>query len=104
VSFDIMHGEQLDGCYRVNLWGEIDIQAARAGSEAVEGLRRSGCSEVVVGLCGVRMLDAAGTGFLADLHRIARDRGGRLLVRGPRPFVLRVLVLTRFREVIDVVP
>lgn len=104
MSFDIMHGEQVDGRYRVNLWGEIDILAARAGNEAVEGLVRSGCSDVVVGLSGVRMLDAAGTGFLVDLHRIARERGGGLLVRGPRPVVLRVLVLTRFRELIDVAP
>jgi len=104
VSFDIMHGEQLDGCYRVNLWGEIDILAAHAGDEAVDGLRHSHCSDVVVGLSGVRMLDAAGTGFLVDLHRIASDRGGRLLVRGPRPVVLRVLVLTRFRELIDIAP
>ena len=104
MSFDIMHGEQVDGCYRVNLWGEIDILAAHAGDEAVEGLLHSGCSDVVVGLSGVRMLDAAGTGFLVDLHRIARERGGRLLVRGPRPVVLRVLVLTRFRELIDIAP
>ena len=104
MHFDIMHGEQLDGCYRVNLWGEIDISAAHAGDEVVQGLERSGCSDVVVGLAGVRLLDAAGTRFLAELHRIACNRGGRLLVRGPRPMVLRVLVLTRFRRVIDVVP
>ena len=99
-----MHGEQVDGCYRVNLWGEIDILAAHAGDEAVRGFLRSPCSDVVVGLSGVRLLDAAGTRFLAELHRISRERGGRLLVRGPRPVVLRVLVLTRFRRVIDVVP
>jgi anti-anti-sigma factor len=104
VEFDIMHGEQLDGCYRVNLFGEIDILAAQAGADAVRGLERSACSDVVVGLAGVRLLDAAGTGFLAQLHRIARERGGRLLVRGPRPVVLRVLVLTRFRRLIDVGP
>ena len=99
MAFDILHGEQLDGRYHVTLSGQIDIVAAEGGQAVVEGLRRSGCADVVVCLAGVRVLEAAGTGFVVELVRISRDRGGRVLVRGPRPLVLRALALTRLRQV-----
>ena len=99
-----MHGQQIDGRYRVNLWGDIDIVAALAGRDAVEGFRRSESADVVVGLAGVRLLDAAGIGLLLELLRIARERDGSLVVRGPRPLVLRVLTLTRVRELLAVAP
>jgi anti-sigma B factor antagonist len=53
-------------------------------------------------LQGVRSMDAAGLGLLAELHCWARQRMGSLTISRPSPHVCRLLALTHLGSVLKV--
>lgn len=90
-------------CVRID--GELDLHTApefkaRVASalEAVPHL-----STLVVVLSDVTFIDSSGLGALLAQYRALSNRGGRLVLVGPRPAVRRVLQFSGLLQVIDVV-
>jgi anti-anti-sigma factor len=74
------------GVTRVALAGDLDIAAARALQQSLEGLIRRGHTRLVVDLTDVAFIDSTGLGILLRTNQeLRRKRGGRLAVVCPDP-------------------
>ncbi len=86
---------------RVELRGELEH-----GTVVHLGFALSGLSEttrnVTLDLGGVTFVDSSGLGALVAALRYCRDRGGTLVLAGPRPGVRRLLSLTGLDRVMTV--
>lgn len=78
----------------VRLSGEIDMQRSAELAAVATGFEQSGASDVELDLSGVTFFDSTGCAMIARLLRTARSRGGRVVVRNPRPAIWRVLTIT----------
>jgi anti-anti-sigma factor len=80
--------------------GELDLATAE---QLRAHLRQvTGPQPVVVDLAGVDFLDVTGLNVLLDAHRALRAQGGRLVLRRPRPMVLRMLSLLDLPDAVAV--
>jgi anti-anti-sigma factor len=79
---------------RLALYGEFDIAAAGAASDALEDLLGRGLDAVTVDLSGLDFMDSTGVKFLVDGRDKARELGVELsLVPGAGP-ASRVLIVS----------
>ncbi|MEU5669483.1 STAS domain-containing protein [Micromonospora sp. NPDC047753] len=76
---------------QIRVVGEIDMSNAHLLTELVEVLCRTPTPLVVVDLAAVRFLGAHAVSALLHAGHLAAQAGGRLTLRDPSPFVLRVL-------------
>ena len=74
--------------------GEIDLAVAGELRECLLELLAGGDDRIVVDLEGVEFLDSTGLGVLVGGLKRARERGGDLQVRDPRPQVRSVFEIT----------
>jgi len=80
------------GCVVVALRGELDACTAADGLSALTALAAAG-ARVVVDLAGVAFMDCYSLNQLMAVRAQALRAGGDLVLAGPQPIVLRLLVL-----------
>lgn len=83
--------------------GEIDLYTApRLHSELAGAVSGDGPTRVVVDMAGVEFCDSTGMNVLLAGLRRARERGGDLVLAGPRPAVRKILQVTGLESVFTV--
>ena len=83
--------------------GEIDLYTApRLHSELAAAVMGEGPARVVVDMAGVDFCDSTGMNVLLAALRRARERGGDLVLAGPRPAVRKILQVTGLESVFTV--
>jgi len=80
------------GCVVVALRGELDVCTAADGLSALTALAAAG-AWIVVDLAELAFMDCYSLGELMAVRAQARRAGGDLVLSGPQPVVLRLLVL-----------
>ncbi|MEW2429359.1 STAS domain-containing protein [Micromonospora sp. NPDC047644] len=76
---------------QIRVVGEIDMSNAHLLTELVQVLCRTPTPLVVVDLAAVRFLGAHAVSALLHAAHLVAQAGGRLTLRDPSPFALRVL-------------
>ena len=83
--------------------GEIDLYTApRLQGELATAVTGAGPARVVVDMAGVDFCDSTGMNVLLAALRRARERGGDLVLAGPRPAVRKILQVTGLESVFTV--
>jgi anti-anti-sigma factor len=80
------------GCVVVTLRGELDVCSAADGLSALTAPAAAG-ARVVVDLAQLAFMDCYSLNQLMAVRAQARQAGGDLVLAGPQPIVLRLLVL-----------
>jgi anti-anti-sigma factor len=80
------------GCVVVALRGELDVCTAAGGLSALTALAAAG-ARVIVDLAELAFMDCYSLGEIMAVRAQARRAGGDLVLAGPQPIVLRLLVL-----------
>jgi anti-anti-sigma factor len=80
------------GCEVVALRGELDVCTVADGLSALTALAAAGAS-IVVDLAELAYMDCYSLNQLMAVRAQARRAGGDLVLAGPQPVVLRLLVL-----------
>jgi len=71
-------------------------------SELAAAVKGEGPSRVIVDMAGVDFCDSTGMNVLLAALRRARERGGDLVLAGPRPAVRKILQVTGLESVFTV--
>jgi anti-anti-sigma factor len=82
-----------DGCVVIALRGELELRTAASVVPAFTAPAGSG-TRIVVDLAHLSFMDCNSLRELATVRAQARRAGGDLLLAGPQPIVLRLLVVT----------
>ena len=88
--------------FRVKLWGDIDIARVPELHYLVEDYRNGPATDIEIDLRDVTFMDSTGLGFMARLHRDAKDRGGSVTVTHPSHEVERVIRMTGMDHILMV--
>lgn len=84
--------------------GEIDLYTApRLQGALTAVVMGEGAARVVVDMAGVEFCDSTGMNVLLAALRRARERGGELVLAGPRPAVRKILQVTGLESVFTVI-
>lgn len=88
----------------VTLAGELDLASADLLRERIRALlaRGSDVRQLVVDLSGLTFLDVTGVGVLLEAHRKMTTLGGSVLLRHPKPMVVRMLSLLELDEALHI--
>jgi anti-sigma B factor antagonist len=85
------------------LTGEIDLYTApRLQSELTGALAGGDPARIVVDMSAVDFCDSTGMNVLLAAHRLACERGGDLVLAGPRPPVRKILEVTGLGSVFTI--
>jgi anti-anti-sigma factor len=106
ASFRITAGPRGTAAAELRLSGELDLASARMLRSRVRGLLEPdrGVRRLVLDLAGLTFLDVTGLdAILETQHRLA-PLGGIVVLRGPRPNVVRILTLLRLEEQLELEP
>jgi len=105
VSFSI-EAQAAPGECVITLSGDVDAAAADPLDAALDGASRgeSGQGLVIVDLAGANFLDSRSIGILSGWQTRMRGSGGRLVLAGTRPEVVRLFELIGLREAFDFFP
>jgi anti-sigma B factor antagonist len=76
--------------------------APRLHTELAAAVMGEGPAQVVVDMAGVDFCDSTGMNVLLAALRRARERGGDLVLAGPRPAVRKILQVTGLESVFTV--
>ena len=83
----------------LSLAGEVDVANVAQVREAALKLLAGGAKRLVVDLSATEYLDSSGLGMLVGLLKRIREMGGKMAVAGARDRVMRVLEVTRLKEI-----
>lgn len=97
-----MHVWSESGYGPVHLAGSLDVRYVAHVREVLDRALADGCGDLVVDMSEVELVDATGLGVLVAAHRKASRRGRRLVLRGVRPALLRLLAVTRLHRILYV--
>ena len=86
---------------RVAVEGDLDLHTAGSVSESLVRACAQAPALVVLDLTAVEFMDCSVLTPVLAARRLARSRGGDLVVRGASPRCRRVLVLTGLAELLD---
>lgn len=84
--------------------GELDLATADTLREHVRACLEPGVQRLVLDLAGVEFVDVTGLGVFVEAQRMSSAQGGRVVLRRPRPMVLRMLDLLQLHDAFDVQP
>ncbi len=91
-------------CFEVTIKGEIDLGRRDELMSIVEVYESGDDVDVLMDLSAVTFMDSTGLGVLAQLSRLARERGGKVTLAHVDPRVEKVILLTHLDHVIDIAP
>ena len=77
----------------VVLAGEADLTSLAQLDEVITAQVSAGVPELTVDVSGLRFMDSASARTLLLAARALRERGGRVVLLGPRPAVTRILAI-----------
>src|SRR5262249_31575718 len=102
-----VQGHNTDGIPIAEFWecvrlAPAPVQDLRRHYEA--HLQRGGRSELVVDLSGVGFAGSAALGNFVALHRMVRQRGGRIVFCNVEPTVSEVFRASKLESLFDFVP
>jgi anti-anti-sigma factor len=84
--------------------GEVDLATSPELEIILQGVLQWGSTALVVDLVGLTFLDCSGISVLVRAARLAKDTGGTLSIRNPRPNVRRVFEIAEIKEFLGVEP
>lgn len=84
--------------------GELDLATADRLREQVRGCIGPEVERLVLDLAGVEFVDVTGLGVFVEAQRISARHGGTVVLRRPRPMVLRMLDLLELNDAFEVQP
>jgi anti-sigma B factor antagonist len=87
-----------DAHTRVRLEGELDVHTAPSLAEALERVRASGATTIVVDAAALRFCDSSGIQVLVVARERAVEAGGNVSIEGIHGAVERVLSVTGLLE------
>lgn len=82
--------------------GRLDAAASGQVKAALGELIEQGCSDVIVDLAAVPFIDSSGLAALVSGLRLARERGGHLVLSGLQPQAETVFRLTMLDRVFSI--
>jgi len=89
---------------RISLTGDLDTTGGNLARRYVSGLISAGRVDITVNLDSVGFLDSAGLASLIASLRLARDRGGDVIVETTNDRIRRVLEVTALAQVFKLQP
>lgn len=84
----------------LELTGELDLSSVPILEGALEGID-PGVEQVTLDLAGLTFLDSSGLNVFANTRVALRSEGCELVLRAPRPTVLRTLTVAGLADVFD---
>ena len=85
----------------VRLKGEIDHHSAKEAREEIDSFIITMQPEVLtIDLSGITFMDSSGIGLIMGRQKLLKECGGRLEVRGPQPYIRRVLKLSGIERIV----
>jgi anti-sigma B factor antagonist len=94
---------QDDGTVTVRVVGELDSYTSPDLWDCVSALGAEGATRVVVDLGGVDFIDSTAMGVLVNGLKLLRAGDGDMVLKDPRPPVIRVMKLTGLDTVFTVI-
>jgi anti-sigma B factor antagonist len=98
-SADLVH---LDGSAAIVLAGDLDLDTVPELTRVLDPLIQDGPPDVVIESSGLSFLESSGVAALVVAQNKLCKRNRRLIVRAPRPNVLRILEITGLVEFLNV--
>jgi anti-anti-sigma factor len=86
----------------IHLMGEVDAASAYKLREEIFDLIDSGRVEIVLSLDDVTFIDSSGMAVMLVAAKMARRMGGDVVLRSPRPALLRLLDICGLRTALTV--
>lgn len=99
---DISHQMFEDKMGLIGLNGRLDAAASGQVKAALGELIDQGCSKVIVDLAAVPFIDSSGLAALVSGLRLARERGGNLVLSGLQSQAETVFRLTMLDRVFSI--
>jgi len=96
VSHEV-HGDT-DHAFKVVAHGEIDVASVAVLGARFDELRELGATLIVLDASGVDFVDSSGLRCIIDASQEIESRGGKFLIEGMSPAMLRVLEVTGLLE------
>lgn len=84
--------------------GELDLATADTLREQVRARCGPQVQCLVLDLAGVDFVDVTGLAVFVEAQRLSRSHGGTIVLRRPRPMVLRMLELLKLSDAFEVEP
>lgn len=95
--------EEDSGATLLHVSGEVDLFTAPVLRRELELLVEQG-KDVAVLLTELQFIDMAGIRALEHCHRLAQDRGSRVVLASPSPLVRRVFEILEIHRTFDILP
>lgn len=92
-AFNLIERDLRPGCREIQVEGELDLAVAQ---QLVDALTRakSECRHLLIGLEDCEFIDSTGIAAIVHARNEFAERGGRVVLCGPKAQVLRVLSIT----------
>jgi anti-sigma B factor antagonist len=91
--FKLVECERDDGCWEIQVVGELDLAVSDQLDEKLEGAVDES-ERILIGLERCAFIDSSGIAVILRAHQRMAERRRRLAVYGPTDQVLRVLSIT----------
>ena len=86
------------------LSGEIDHHTARAlRSEIDHFVITMQPERLAMDFTGITFMDSSGIGLIIGRYKLMKEGGGVLEIRGPQPYIRRVLKLSGIERIVKIV-
>lgn len=87
----------------IHLEGELDLYTTPRAKQEILSVLQS-AEALIVDLDGVDFMDSSGLGALMSGLKRAREKGGKLVLAGPREAVAKVLSISGLDKVFSIYP
>ena len=85
----------------VSITGRLDISIA-ATLEDVLKSQLDGITDLILNLSDLEYISSAGLRALISAHKVMKNKGGSMTVKGAKGSVRNILVLTGFIDILDI--
>ena len=99
-----IHDKQINDVIVVRIEGSIDTLTAPSIMKHINGVISSGNVKLIADLSAVNYTSSAGLRVLLGTVKQTRAKGGNLYLCGVQPDVEKVLTLSGFTSILEIVP
>lgn len=86
------------------LSGEIDHHSARSlRTEIDKFVITMQPEKLAMDFTGITFMDSSGIGLIIGRYKLLKECGGQLEIRGPQPYIRRVLKLSGIERIVKIV-